>query len=138
MVMRHFSINELCYSKTANKLGIDNSPSEAIQENLTELIDTILDPIRERWNSPIIVTSGYRSRELNKVVGGVGTSQHLKGEAADILPKNGNVEGLFNLICDMIDDGSIEVGQLINEYNFSWLHISLPSIKHYNSILSIN
>ena len=83
--MKYFSISELTYSTKAKELHIDNTPfSYAIVDNLTNLIENLLDPIRDAWGKPLHVNSGYRCPALNKAVGGKPTSQHLKGEAADI------------------------------------------------------
>lgn len=128
----NFTINELTYSKTAIKNGIDNTPNDEQKQNLEKLIYTILQPIRDKFGSPIKVNSGFRCEKLNKLVGGSKTSQHLKGEAADITSKD-NLK-LWKLIVEMIKKGEISVGQLINEYNLSWIHISLGN---KNSIISI-
>ena len=82
--MKHFTIHELTRSATADRKGIDNTPSKQVIENLTALVDNVLDPLREAWGKPIHVNSGFRSPELNRAVGGVPGSQHMKGEAADI------------------------------------------------------
>ena len=88
-IVKHFTISELTYSSKAKELHIDNTPfSYAIIDNLTNLVETILDPIREAWNAPLIITSGYRSDALNKAVGGSKTSAHRCGLAADVVPKN--------------------------------------------------
>ena len=82
--MKHFSIRELSRSETASRKGINNTPNSAIVSALTALIDNVLDPLREKWGAPIIVTSGYRCPALNRAIGGASGSQHTKGEAADI------------------------------------------------------
>lgn len=128
----NFTIEELTYSKTAEEHCINNSPNEEERQNLEKLIQTILQPIRDKFGSPIKVNSGFRCKELNKLVGGSKTSQHLKGEAADITSKDNR--RLWKIIVDMIKSGEISVGQLINEYNLSWIHISLGN---KNSIISI-
>lgn len=131
---KYFSFSELTRSNTAFILGIKNKPNEQETRNLEELSVMILDTIREKWGSPIIVSSGYRCKELNKAVNGSKTSQHMKGEAADIIARNGMNKDLFNMIEQMINDEQIEVGQLIEEKNYSWIHISLPTTKHRNEI----
>ena len=83
--MKYFTIEELTYSQTAVKKGIRNETTPEVEQNLTALVGVVLDPARERWGRPIHVTSGFRCPELNKAVGGVPTSQHQKGEAADIV-----------------------------------------------------
>ena len=81
---KFFTIKELCKSATAAKKGIDNTPTKEVVENLDELIRNVLDPVRGIVGEPVTVNSGYRCPRLNKAVGGVATSQHVKGEAADI------------------------------------------------------
>lgn len=75
---------ELTKSETAMRRKIDNTPTEAVKKNLTALVDKVLDPLREAWGQPIIVSSGYRCPKLNRAVGGVASSQHTLGQAADI------------------------------------------------------
>ena len=82
--MKYFTIKELTRSDTARHLGIDNTPPASAVMALNELVDHVLDPLREAWGGPIHVNSGYRCPELNKIVGGTPTSQHQRGEAADI------------------------------------------------------
>ena len=124
---KNFSYDELIASATAKRLGLDNRPTPEEKEKLRQLAEDILQPIRDAWNSPIVVTSGYRSEAVNKAVGGVKTSQHRLGEAADIKVggKDRNRK-LFNFIYKLIAKGDIKVGQLIDEYSYSWIHISLP------------
>lgn len=136
---KNFSYDELIASATAKRLGLDNTPTPEEKEKLRQLAEDILQPIRDAWKSPIVVTSGYRSEEVNKAVGGVKASQHRLGEAADI--KVGGKERnrkLFNFIYKLISKGDIKVGQLIDEYSYSWIHISLPRKgKENNQILHI-
>ena len=81
---KNFTLEELVHSDTANAKGIDNTPTQEIIDNLKELAENVLQPIRDKWGKPLTVNSGYRCKELNKAVGGVSTSQHQKGKAADI------------------------------------------------------
>lgn len=119
--MRFFSIKELCKSTTADKYNIDNTPTQEVTDNLTKLVDNILDPLREAWGRPIYVNSGYRSPKLNTKVGGTSTSQHLFGMAADITTGNAsNNEKLFKLIQNL----KLPFDQLIDEKNYSWIHVS--------------
>lgn len=135
----HFTLEELTNSPTAKRLKIDNTPSDTIKSSLMELSET-LEKIRTKYKRPIIVTSGYRCEKLNKAVGGVKTSQHMKGEAADIRSvsdtKKDNKE-LFDLIVGMVLNKEIDVGQVIDEYNYNWVHISTPHLKNNNQILHI-
>lgn len=139
LLTKNFSYDELIASATAKRLGLDNTPSPEEKERLRELAIKILQPIRDKWRSPIIVNSAYRSEQVNKAVGGVPTSQHRLGEAADIKVggKDRNKK-LFKCIYNMIAKGEIKVGQLIDEYNYQWIHVSLPrKNKENNQILHI-
>ena len=83
--MIYFSVSELCASATALREGIDNRPSKCAYHLLHVLIEQLLDPIREAWGEPIVVSSGYRCKELNTLIGGVKNSHHILGCAADII-----------------------------------------------------
>ena len=121
----NYTLEEFINSPTANKYNIDNTPNEEVKNNIIQLVKNILQPIRNEWNKPITVNSGYRCKELNDKVKGSKTSQHLTGDAADIT--TGTQEGnkkLFHLIVDMAQHKKVVYGQLIDEYNYKWLHIS--------------
>ena len=85
---KYFSIKELSYSRIAAEKGINNTPNSDAKRNLELLIDKCLDPIREAYGKPITVSSGYRNYLVNQLVGGKDTSQHLKGEAVDLVGNN--------------------------------------------------
>ena len=121
--MKFFSITELTQSDTAKRLGIDNTPSDSIKKNLTLFINTVLDPIREDWGSPIIVSSGYRCPELNKAVGGVKTSGHLYGYCADLQVK-GDLRKFSNFVIEWMKEHQMKYDQIIWEKsgNVTWLH----------------
>ena len=125
--MKYFTFNELCESGTAKTHNIDNTPNEQIKINLRNLVDNCLDVIREKYGKSITVSSGYRCPALNKVVGGASTtSQHTKGQAADLKGKTRQEnEIIFNIIKQL---GCYD--QLINEYNFSWVHVSYVAGKN--------
>ncbi len=130
----YFSQEELCRSQVAASRGISNMPTIQIKQKLDILINKLLDPIRGKWGRPIIVNSGYRSLELNACVGGVATSQHTKGEAADITTgsKQGNKE-LFDLIINC----GFEFDQLIDERNYTWLHVSYRDGGNRSQVLHL-
>ena len=121
--MKYFSIKELCKSNTAIKNKIDNHPTTEIEKNLTILIEHCLDPIREKFGKPITVTSGYRCEKLNKLVGGKPNSQHLKGQAADLVgDTNTKTKEIFEIAKQL---GNFD--QLLFEKNSKgsiWVHIS--------------
>lgn len=118
---KYFSLDELCHSDTAKSKGIDNTPSEEVKKNLEALIENVLDPLREAYGKPIYVNSGYRCPALNKVVGGVSTSEHQSGRAADIDTHDYEEnKKLFKLIQEL----NLPFRQLIDESNLSWVHVS--------------
>ena len=132
---KYFTINELTKSSTAQRLHIDNNPTQIVKDNLSKLIDNILDPLREHYGSPIIINSGYRCNKLNKAIGGATTSQHKLGQAADIRTiantKESNKQ-LFELIRKL----KLPFDQLINEYDFNWVHVSYGP-KNRRQVLNI-
>ena len=134
--MKYFTIGEMVTSATADRKGINNRCSKESMENLVKLIDNVLDPLREAYGKPIRVTSGYRSEELNKSVGGSPTSDHLAGRAADIVgtpaTKEEN-ERLFGLVISL----GLPFDQLIDEKNFSWVHVSYREEKNRKQILKL-
>lgn len=132
---KYFTIAELTKSDTAIKKKINNNPNKEIESNLNQLITNILDPLREAWGNPIIVSSGYRCSALNKTVGGASTSQHLLGQAADIHTKSNSREDNKKLF-ELIKSLKLPYDQLINEYNYKWIHVSY-SPRHRRQILNI-
>lgn len=133
--MKHFTIKELCHSDKALQLRIENNPTPIACDNLIALTDTILDPAREGLGRPIHVNSGYRSHELNIALNGARNSQHIAGKAVDIeLGGKTSVENeeLYNWIRD-----NSEYDQLINERNFSWIHVSYCQNNNRNKTLKI-
>ena len=121
--MRYFTIEELEHSDTAIKNKIDNTSNGETRTNLIKLIELLLDPIRTKWGKPIKVNSGYRCSKLNRMLGGVSTSQHVLGEAADItVGSSEENRKLFEMILSM---SNILFDQLILEDGGKWIHISL-------------
>lgn len=134
--MKYFSFNEFSNSPTAKKLGIDNTIPEGIKSNIKDLVDCLLDPLRESWekycksnklgNPAIIVTSGYRCTALNKAVKGKTTSAHLFGLAADIVPSNDYLEEFFSFVESWVKNKQFD--QCIEEYS-KWIHLSYKNIE---------
>ena len=123
--MKYFTIQELTASATALREGIDNRPNKCAYHLLHVLVDLLLDPIREAWGEPIVVSSGYRCKQLNTLVGGAKYSHHILGCAADIIAGNrADHRRLFRLIVKMQQEGRIKFTQLIWEGNGRWIHIS--------------
>ena len=127
--MKYFTISELTASATAQREGIDNRPNKCAYQLLHVLVDQLLDPIREAWGAPIVVSSGYRCKELNALVGGAQYSHHILGCAADIIAgSKAEHRKLFKLIQQMQQAGKIRFTQLIWEGDGRWIHISyVPS-----------
>ena len=119
--MKYFTIAELCRSVTARRLGIDNTPPASAVRALTILVDEVLDPLREAWGGPIRVNSGYRCPELNKAVGGTPTSQHQRGEAADITVGSRSAN---RRLLALIKRLNLPVDQCIDEKGCRWIHVS--------------
>lgn len=113
---KNFSLKEMLVTST----GIANVPTDKEIENMKTLAVKILQPLREYMNRPVIVTSGYRSYEVNKAVKGSKTSQHMRGEAADI---TAGTRTLNKMMYEFIRD-NLYYDQLINEYNYQWVHVS--------------
>ena len=133
-----FTLDELIRSATAERLGIDNFPPPEEMANLRHLAVKILQPLRDAWQRPIIVTSGYRSPALNKALGGARNSQHLMGQAADICATDpADNKALFLTAVRLIQEGALQVGQLIDEHAYQWIHISLPTPRLRNQILHL-
>lgn len=132
--MKYFTIEEMTKSSTATAKHIDNTPNQTAIDNLTKLIEIVLDPLREWYGKPIRVNSGYRCKVLNKAVGSKAkNSQHLYGEATDITAgsKEEN-EKLFNYIKD-----NLPFDQLINESDFSWVHVSYREGRLRKQVLAL-
>lgn len=133
----YFTIEELCYSNTADALEIDNTPSEEIISHLREMIE-FLNPIRKAWGSAILITSGYRCNKLNAVIGGSETSVHQIGYAVDMIPKNGKIEEFWNFIKNFLTDNELKWDQLLLEKSktSTWVHLGLYNNKHKQRMIT--
>jgi hypothetical protein len=116
----HLDLVEVTRSDYAKKNGINNMPNPEHTENLIELANKIFEPIRNHFNKPIHISSGYRSKELNAKIGGAKNSQHTVGQAIDIDQgdRKQNIE-IFDFI-----KNNLNYDQLINEFNYDWVHVS--------------
>ena len=125
----NFSLHEFTRSQTATRHGIDNTPSKEIIGNLQSLCLGVLQPVRQHFQKPMIISSGYRCVELNIKIGGSITSQHVQGQAADI-----EVLEVSNLeLSDWINK-NLSFDQLILEFHnpdedphSGWVHVSFKS-----------
>ena len=132
---KNFSLNELVFSKTAKAHGLINIPNEEQVRCLKLLAEKVLQPTRDALDMPLNIRSGFRSRQLNAIVKGSTTSQHVKGQAVDIVCKNNLV--LFEWIKD-----NLAFDQLINEKPVngypSWVHVSFNPVKNRGEVLVYN
>lgn len=84
-ISKHFAFSEFSKSDTAKRHHINNAITDwDVRDNIISLVENLLQPLRDAWGGPLVINSGYRSKELNELVGGVETSQHRKGQAADV------------------------------------------------------
>ena len=133
---KNFSLQELIKSQTAERKGIDNTPSPEHQENLKSLCTYVLQPIRDHYSRVVSVSSGYRSPELCTAIGSKITSQHARGEAADF-----EIFGLSNKTLADYIDSELHYDQLILEYwkesdpNSGWVHCSFSQGKNRRQYL---
>lgn len=134
----YFTVSELVISDQAKKQGIDNTPTGEIKLHLKELIEKLLNPIREAWGGPIIISSGYRCPKLNDYVKGAKRSAHLTGYAADLIPGNGQRAKFIKFVQNFLKTSGIPFDQCINEYN-RWCHVGLygPSGNQRKQIFRI-
>ena len=120
---KNFTLSEITKSNTAKRLGIDNAPNQEHLNNMQILIRDLIQPMRDALG-PIRISSGYRSPVLNRAIGGSAKSQHCKGQALDLqFWEKG--EMCNKKIYDWVLKEGIEFDQMINEFDFAWIHISL-------------
>jgi len=134
---KHFKLLEFTKSQTAARLGIDNTPPEEVIPKLTFLCSQILEPLREKIDKPIIITSGYRSVELCEAIGSNANSQHCKGEAVDIEALGMSTLNLAEMIINHFDfDQCILECYTPGDMNSGWVHVSLTSGENRKEVLT--
>jgi hypothetical protein len=132
-ISKHISFIEATHSPTATKLGINNNPDKVQLEAMQLVAEKCFEPLRTWYGKPIKVNSFFRSDLLNRAVKGSLTSQHKKGEAIDLdAGSKEENKKLFDWI-----KANLEFDQLLNEYNYSWVHVSYSKIKNRKQILII-
>jgi hypothetical protein len=135
----HFDLGEFTRSDYAKRNGIKNMPNPEQTDNLRELCVNVLEPIRKHFQIPILISSGFRSKELNNAIGGAKNSQHVSGEAVDIdHDLSANVVS-NRMIFDFIKS-NLTFDQMIWEFGTSnnpdWVHVSyVGNGKNRNQIL---
>lgn len=124
--MKHFNLSEFFRSSTAAKNGIKNEPGiderATIVRNINLLVDNVLDPVRDMVNAPIIITSGYRCPQVNRLVGGVDNSQHMSGCAADFHVKGFTPSMMYDVFLYIFN--TLEYDQLIYYRSKNIIHVS--------------
>lgn len=133
MISEHISYTEATNSPTALRLKIRNEPNEDQLEAMKVVAMQCFEPLRQWYGKPIKINSFFRCEDLNSAVGGAKYSQHSKGEAIDMSAgsKEEN-EKLFNWC-----KANLVYDQLINEYDFSWVHISFSRYGNRNQIVIV-
>lgn len=133
---KNFTLSELIISQTAARRGLDNSPSELVKSNLKLLAEKVLQPVRDNFNKPVVISSGYRSPAVNTAVGGSSKSQHILGQAADFI-----IPGIDNYVVANWIKNNLKYDQLILEFylggNSGWVHVAY-SVEHKMQNLTIN
>lgn len=132
-ISKYVSYEEATKSQTAIRHGINNEPTEDQLQNMKIVATKCFDPIREFYKKPLRVSSFFRCEQLNQLVKGAKNSQHLKGQAIDI--DAGSIQE-NKKIFEWVKD-NLEYDQLINEYNFSWVHISYNQGKNRKQIVVV-
>ena len=124
--MKNFKLSEFFDSSTADKNGIKNEPHiderATIERNINSLVDNVLDPIRDKFCAPVIITSGYRCPQVNKLVGGANNSQHMSGCAADFHIKGFTYLMMRQVFLNIYD--TMEFDQLIYYRSKNIIHVS--------------
>ena len=124
--MKHFTLSEFFRSSTAAKNDIKNEPSPderaTIVRNINLLVDNVLDPVRDKFCTPVIITSGYRCPQVNRLVGGVDNSQHMSGCAADFHVKGFTPSMMYEVF--LYISNTLEFDQLIFYRSKNIIHVS--------------
>ena len=119
---KNLLLSECIRSESAKRRGVSNMPTPAHIENLKYVAEKIFQPVRDHFKVPIRISSGYRSRELNAIIGGSNTSFHATGNALDL--DNDNTSITNKQIFDFIRK-NLEYTELINEFNYAWVHVAI-------------
>jgi hypothetical protein len=133
-ISKHITLQEATESATALRMGIKNVPNELELEAMKYVAENLFEPIREWYDKPIKINSFFRCVALNKAVKGSLTSGHVLGNSIDISGGN-KIEN--KKILDFIKTSGLKYDQVINEYDFTWLHISLKKTGNREQILVI-
>lgn len=122
-ITEHFTLEELTFSQVALRKGYNNQPTAWAIANLTRLCTTLLEPARTLAAVPLHVDSGFRSLQVNAAVGGVSSSAHTQGRAADLVPIGATVEQVFE---ELRTDPALPYDQIIIECG-AWIHLAIAA-----------
>ncbi len=130
MISKHVSDKEGVYSRTAQRLDIDNTPTKDHKKNMIELAENIFEPLRAYVGGPIKINSFYRSPKLNKTIGGSSKSQHCQGQAIDLDDTFGRATNaeMFEFIKENLDFDQM-IWEFGDDDNPNWVHVSYVSAK---------
>jgi phosphoribosylaminoimidazole (AIR) synthetase len=131
-ITAHFNLAEFTRSESAKRHGVSNEPTTEHLENIKILCEKVLEPIRMKFG-PINISSGYRSKVLNHYIGGSLKSQHCEGKAADL--DMDDMPGVTNKQIFEYIKNELEFDQLINEFNYGWVHVSYNTGKNRKQVL---
>lgn len=137
VISNNITYAEATKSQSAIRHGIDNTPNEVQLSNMKTVAEEVFEPLRKFYNTPIAITSFFRSVELNKKIKGSKTSQHCTGEAMDI---DGDVFGkvtnkqIFDFIKSNLDFDQL-IWEFGNDSNPDWVHVSYSKEKNRKEIL---
>ena len=130
---KNFVLSEITRSNTAKRLGIDNGPNKNHLRSIQRLITNLIQPMRDALG-PIRISSGYRNPNVNRAIGGSTKSQHCKGEALDLqFWDDGKISN--KKLYDWVLSSNVEFDQMINEFDFAWIHISLKKEDNRKQVL---
>ena len=129
---KNLMLTEMTRSESGKRRGISNQPTKEHIENMKILAEKVFQPLRDHFKTPIRISSGYRSRELNAIIGGSQTSQHSEGKAIDIDMDGTKITN--KQIFDFIRQ-NLEWDQLVNEFDYSWVHVSFNLGKNRKQVL---
>lgn len=130
--IKYFELGEFLESRTAKEKTIDNFPAWQHVQNLQELTEKLLDPLREAYGKPINVTSGFRCKRLNDAIKGSKYSAHLLGYAADLVPADGDIDGFIKFALGWLRENNIGFDQAVDETDKMgnhWLHLAIYNLE---------
>lgn len=119
-ISKNFTLEEFLVSQTAERHGVDMTPTPEIIDNIRALVHGCLQPLRDEAKKPMFISSGYRPQELNQLIGGSATSAHIRGNAADFI-----ISGMTPFdTCELVVAMELPYDQVIHEFG-KWTHLGV-------------